>query len=91
MHVEEKLMEGSGVSVADTVFEESMASDQENAGESELTLVKPCIIESFVNYFGHLKNIDWHNSLRRNVSNHLWQMKNIEANARFRRHFSILE
>ena len=91
MHVEEKMMEGSEFSVADTVFEESMASDQENAGESELTLVEPCIIESFVNYFRHLKNIDLHNSLKRNVSNHLWQMKNVEANARFRRHFSILE
>ena len=91
MHVEEKMMEGSGASVADAVFEESMASDQTDAGESELNLVKPpCIIESFVNYYRHLKSSDLHNSLRRNVSNHLWKIKNIEANARFQRHFSTL-
>jgi hypothetical protein len=91
MHVEEKLvMEGSAVSVADAVFEESMASDQENVGESELTPVEPCTIDSFVNYFRHLRNIDMHKSLRRGVSNHLWKMRNIEANARFKSNFSPL-
>jgi hypothetical protein len=91
MHVEEKLMmEGSAVSVAEAVFEESMASDQENVGESELIPVEPCTIESFVNYYRHLRNIDMHKSLRRDVSNHLWKMKIIEANARFKSHFSSL-
>ena len=90
MHVEEKLAECTTSSVSDVVEAEAMASDQEGAGESELELAKPRSMESFANVFRHLKSREMHLELRKHISNHLWNLRHVEADSRFSKTFSQL-
>jgi hypothetical protein len=90
MHVEEKIAECTTSSVSDAVEADAMASDQEGAGESELELAMPSTMESFANVFMHLKNREKHLELRKHLSNHLWNSRNVEAHSRFSKTFSQL-
>ena len=90
MIVEEKRNECSDSSVADSVYEDAMSSDQENLGEIEIELVKPCTMQSVATYFSYLKSSDAHKELRHHISNHLWCLKMTEAGARFKNVYSHL-
>ena len=69
-------------SVADAIEDDASAADQEKREPSELTLIPfgapGAHFASFAHYMRHLNDRRQHDTLKSDISNHLWQSLRIQ-------------
>jgi hypothetical protein len=95
--VEEKriaVKESIHYSLADALEDDAMEADQEMRTQSELTAIpfgEPgAQFTSFAHYMRHLNDRQQHNTLKRDISDHLWRRSQIEKAKKQLEHYHSL-